>query len=84
MMNPVTLAAGPRRRLTRAYEDLSEQDLRPLPELDQDDVRRKIDSAFTEALGIPDDLAVLRRMMAQEPLVGGARDRDRTESQEER
>lgn len=73
VLNPVALAAGQRRRLTRAYEELADRELRPLPELDQDDVRGQIDSAFTEALGIRDDLTVLRRMMAQEPVVGSTR-----------
>jgi len=73
VMNPVTLTAAQRRTLTRAYEALSARDLLPLPEIDQDAVRRQIDEAITGALGIADDLTTLRRMIAAEPLVIGAR-----------
>jgi len=75
VLNPTALPARQRQRLIRAYEELSERDLRQLPEIDQDDLRRQIDLAIAGALGIRDDLGTLRRMIAMEPLVIGARAR---------
>lgn len=72
VMNPTALTARQRRRIVRAYEDLSGSILRPLPQMDEDDVRLQIDAAITGALDIVDDLTELRRMFSVEPLVIGA------------
>jgi hypothetical protein len=54
--------------LTAAYDELGEQALKPFPEMADDPVRARIDEAIGEALGLP-DLSVLRRLLAQEPVV---------------
>jgi len=55
-------------QLAAAYDDLCEQELQPLPRMAEDETRAAIDNAFSEALGLP-DLALLREMLAREPVV---------------
>ena len=46
----------------------------PLPRMNEDPVRRQIDDAVTQALGVdPDWMARIRRELAREPSVTNAR-----------
>lgn len=71
VLNPYSLSHEQRQNLLEAYNDLSKQDLRKLPEVHTDEVRSQIDSAFMSALGIAEDLTPLRQMISIEPLIAG-------------
>jgi hypothetical protein len=50
------------------YEAVAQQSLLPFGELANDAVRQAIDSAFSQALGLP-DLAPLRSLLSREPVL---------------
>ena len=54
--------------LVNAYDTLSTQPLLPFPEMANDPVRKMMDAAVSDALGLP-DLSILRDLLAQEPVV---------------
>jgi hypothetical protein len=54
--------------LAATYDAVCDQGLRPFSEMDADPVRERIDAAIGQALGLP-DIAVLRRLLAREPVV---------------
>ncbi|MEK7716987.1 MAG: hypothetical protein AAB322_04450, partial [Pseudomonadota bacterium] len=56
-------AAG---QLAAACDRLANENLDALARLDSDPIRRQIDDALTQALGIP-DLAPIRELLAREP-----------------
>ncbi len=62
-----------RTKCLAAYQDIADKELKPLPEIDKDIARASIDDVFSQAFGFSGDLAVLRRILAEEPLVVGAR-----------
>lgn len=65
---------GAVRRLASAYDALCEHVLLPLPQMDADPVRRKLDDAVCAALGVDvERVAVIRRHIAAEPSVTGKR-----------
>lgn len=55
-------------QMVGAYDRLSQEGLLPFPEMAQDPVRRAIDEAIAQALGLP-EFTVLREMLAREPVV---------------
>ena len=62
------------RRLSAEYEALSEQTMLPLPQMDADPVRRDLDDAVCDALGLDGELiATIRKQIAAEPSVTGSR-----------
>ena len=63
-----TLAHDQLDRLAAAYDDLGHQGLQPFPEMHVDPVRAQIDATIAEVLGLP-DFTILRRLLAQEPVV---------------
>lgn len=69
VLDPRSLSRTRRHALTRAYEELATLDLARLPEIDRDEVRAQIDSAIADALELPDNLRVLREMLASEPII---------------
>jgi hypothetical protein len=71
VLNALGLGAKQRRTLLRAFENLSNADLSPLPDIERDMVRKQIDDATMTALGIDADLAPLRELLAAEPLLSG-------------
>jgi hypothetical protein len=73
VLNPSALTPARRRTLIHTCEDLADQELRQIPEINLDGVRARIDLAVMGSLGLTDDLSALRRMIAVEPLVIGAR-----------
>jgi hypothetical protein len=75
VIDPRAMSAALRRHLLEAYEQLSGEVLRPLPEIDRDEVRSRIDGAVVRALGLRADLAPIRGLMAVEPLIIGGRHR---------
>lgn len=54
--------------LVHAYESVAHSKLLPLPEIQSDPVRKKIDESIAEALELP-DLNALREMLAREPII---------------
>ena len=61
-------------RLAAAYDALAERTLLPLPQMDADPVRRALDDAVCEALGLDEErVATIRRNLAAEPSVTGKR-----------
>jgi len=56
------------RKLASAYDKLSTQALLPLPQMNEDSTRIRIDAAITDALNLP-DFSILRQMLAREPVV---------------
>jgi hypothetical protein len=54
--------------LVGAYDRLCREPLLPFPQMAQDPVRKAIDEAIAQALGLP-DYNVLRDLLAREPIV---------------
>ena len=68
------LGDGPRDALAAAFERLKDEPLASFPQMDEDPVRRAIDEAVTEALGLdPEWVAGIRRELAREPSVTNRR-----------
>lgn len=63
-----TFSANAMETLATTYDAVCDQGLRPFSEMDADPVREKIDTAIGQVLGLP-DIAVLRRLLAREPVV---------------
>jgi hypothetical protein len=55
-------------QLAAAYDEVCREELRPFPEMNSDPVRARIDAAIAQALDLP-DFSILRRLLAQEPVV---------------
>ena len=63
-----------RDRLAAAFDALCDETLLPLPEMDHDPIRRRIDAAVTEALGLdPEWVARIRRELSREPSITNQR-----------
>ena len=69
VIDPRELSADTKKALTDAYDGLSKKELQPLPQIAEDDLRNQIDKAVTNALGIKDDLSMLRKLMGNEPII---------------
>jgi hypothetical protein len=63
-----TLSSIQKDDLAAAYDQLCQNPLLPFPQMAQDPVRRDIDNAIAQVLGLP-DFSVLRELLAQEPVV---------------
>ena len=60
--------------LAAAYEELKDEVLLPFPRMDEDPVRRRLDAAVTEALGLDAEwVAQVRRALGEEPSVTNRR-----------
>lgn len=60
--------------LFASFDELKNEVLLPLPEMDQDPVRRKLDEAVVDALNLdPEWVAEIRRALSEEPSVTGRR-----------
>jgi hypothetical protein len=55
-------------QLAATYDEVCREELRPFPEMNSDPVRARIDAAIAQALDLP-DFSILRRLLAQEPVV---------------
>lgn len=77
--DPASLHPHARQTLLDAYETLSGETLLPIPEMNDDPIRVRIDDALASALGLKQDLAPIRKLMAVEPLIVGARSRAKEE-----
>jgi len=69
ILGPHELSKEAQQKLSRAYDQLSILEIQALPQMADDVVRIKIDAAITEALGLKDDLSVLRKLLAAEPII---------------
>jgi len=63
------LSEGVSKKLCRAYDELCGLEIQALPQMAEDDIRKKIDVAIAESLGLKDDLSLLRRLLAAEPII---------------
>jgi hypothetical protein len=63
-----SLSNTQKRMISAAYDTLNKQPLLPFPQMANDPVRKEIDRAMSEALGLP-DLSMLRNLLAREPVV---------------
>ncbi len=43
--------------------------MQPLPDMARDVVRSRIDKAIASALGVSDDLSILRKLLGTEPMI---------------
>ena len=60
--------------LAAAYEELKDEVLLPFPQMNDDPVRKRLDAAVTEALGLdPEWVAQVRRALGEEPSVTNRR-----------
>ena len=62
------LGARSLRKLSAAFDDLSEKGLWAFPELADDPIRAKIDDAVASALGLP-DFSIIRQLLSREPIL---------------
>lgn len=67
--------------ILRCFDSVAKTDLMPIPALETDDTRRRIDDAFCAALDLP-DLAELRGMLAHEPILSMNTEIDRDAAKE--
>src|SRR5262249_46503713 len=72
VINPRALTPQQLARLVRAFDEVSVNELLPLPQLATDAERIKIDAAFEEVFGIR-SLAPLRELLSREPIVANTR-----------
>jgi hypothetical protein len=63
-----TLKTSRLKALSNAFDRLSNETLRPFPEMYDDNTRAEIDKAIEKAFDLP-DLSVLRQLLAREPIV---------------
>lgn len=68
LLDITALTADQIATLAAVYDQLSHETLLPLPQMDADDTRAQIDAAIASALHLP-DLATLRTLLAQEPVI---------------
>jgi hypothetical protein len=93
ILNSVT-HRGPRKELKAAveiFDDFKHKPLRPINEIDQDEVRAELDRRFAiEVLGLPAALVqpdrvveLARRKLAQEPSIQGGKQVGESDEEEE-
>jgi hypothetical protein len=63
------LSTQAHRKLKEDYDDLAKLEIQALPQIADDVVRAKIDAAIAAALGLKDDLSMLRKLLAAEPII---------------
>ncbi|MDY7001045.1 MAG: hypothetical protein SVS15_04595 [Thermodesulfobacteriota bacterium] len=68
VLNVAEISNSQLETLAKAYDLLCNSELKPLPALNNDPVRRQIDEAVETALGLP-SLAPLSRLLAAEPII---------------
>lgn len=68
VLNTAKLSAAQLKKLAACYDRVSEQPLRPLPEMNADGVRAEIDGTIAKVLHLP-DFSILRKLLSQEPVV---------------
>jgi len=56
------------KKLAAAYDKIAKKPLQPFPQMATDPVRKEIDSAIENVLNLP-DFSILRKLLAQEPVV---------------
>jgi hypothetical protein len=69
VIDPRKLTEETRAALCSAYDWLCEQEIQALPQMAEDIVRTKIDFAIAKALKLKDDLSLLRKLLATEPII---------------
>lgn len=69
VIDPNKLSTDAPTALCAAYDELAKQEIQALPQMAEDVVREKIDAAIAKALGLKDDLSLLRKLLAAEPII---------------
>jgi hypothetical protein len=63
------LSKDSHRKLSEAYDELAKLEIQALPQIVDDVVRARIDKAVADALGLKDDLSLLRMLLGAEPII---------------
>ena len=71
VLNVPSLSAAQLKKVARVFDQIAAgEGLLPLPQMEHDEERKKIDDVFSEILGLG-DLAALRAALASEPIISG-------------
>jgi hypothetical protein len=63
------LSETARNNLNQAYNKLAKLEIQALPQIAEDEARGKIDATVAGALGLKDDLSMLRKLLGAEPII---------------
>ena len=69
VIDPRVLKAETRHSLSRTFDEISKEEIQALPRIAEDPVRAMIDAQLAAALGIKNDLSILRKLLAAEPII---------------
>ncbi len=69
VIDPRALSVESKKALVMAYDKFCKKELQALPHIGIDEVRAEIDKSVCDALGLPDDLSVLRKLLSLEPVI---------------
>jgi hypothetical protein len=69
VIDPRKLSTDAKKKMTSAYDGLCSTEIQALPHIAEDGVRNKIDQLVADALGVDDDLSVLRALLGNEPII---------------
>jgi hypothetical protein len=69
VIDPRKLSNHAQKKLCAAYDELCKTEIQALPQMAADVVRDKIDAAVSNALKLKDDLSLLRKLLAAEPII---------------
>ncbi len=68
ILDPRMLKKAQLRRLSSAFDKLSQETMLPFKEIGQDAVRRSIDDSLAQVLDLP-DLSIVRELLSREPVI---------------
>lgn len=71
VLDPRKLNLKIKKALCSAFDQISKLEMQPLPSIEIDVVRAKIDTAIADGLGLKNDFSIFRKLLAAEPLIAG-------------
>lgn len=71
VLDPRGLSKSARTAITTHYDLVKKQELKRLPEMISDQTRIEIDNVFAQALGLSQNLEMVRQLLASEPVISG-------------
>jgi hypothetical protein len=63
VIDPSKLSKGTQQKLSKVYDELSKKEILALPQMVEDEVREKLDNVVSDALGLDNDLSVVRKLL---------------------
>ncbi len=69
VIDSTKLSDDAQKKLGAAYDELSKMEIQTLSQMTIDEVREKIDAAITNVLELADNLSLLRKLLAAEPII---------------